>query len=196
VALAGNALASALRDAGVWLRAMRSEVVLVGEYNRMVGVTRNKSTTLFDVNSRLLAYLWRKLWDDGSPGRVRVFADRHGGRIRYRALLQRLFAGCELKVLDESEAFSGYRIGDGRREIELSFGAGFDAIHLPVALASMASKYVRELFMELLNGFWARHVADLAPTAGYYADGTRFLAEIAPAVQRIGVAPELLRRCR
>ena len=196
VALAGNALAAGMARARVRLGTMRSEVVFAGEFNRTVGATRNKSTTLFDVTGRLLARLWGGLWRQRSPGRVRIYADRHGGRIRYLAPLQRLFAGCEFQVLEEGEARSRYRIADARRELELCFGTDFDRHHLPVALASMACKYLRELFMELLNDFWARHVAELAPTAGYYTDGRRFLREIAPAARRLDLAPDLLRRCR
>lgn len=196
VTLRGNALAAAMEAASLRLLAMRSEVVLAGEFNRTVRATNNKSTTLFDVTSRLLAHLWRTFATPAAAGKVRIYADHLGGRVRYRRPLQRVFTGCEFKIIEENQAVSSYRITAGRRKVELHFGVGFDELHLPVALASMASKYVRELFMELLNGFWAARVADLAPTAGYYADGRRFLTEIAPAVEALGVDASLLRRCR
>ena len=60
----------------------------------------------------------------------------------------------------------------------------------------MASKYLRELFMLLLNRFWAGHVQDLASTEGYYQDGRRFFQDIAPAAQKLGVDRGLLYRCR
>ena len=47
--------------------------------------------------------------------------------------------------------------------------------HLPIALASIMSKYIRELFMLFFNRYWANQVTDLRPTAGYYQDGKRFL---------------------
>jgi ribonuclease HII len=195
-ALAGNALSAAMAAAGVRLTAMRSEAILVGEYNRVVRATHNKSNTLFDVNSRLFAYLWGKLWQAGSPGTVRLCVDRHGGRIHYRRALQRVFNGCDFRILGESRTCSGYWISDRRRAMELRFGVEFDRLHLPVALASMVSKYLRELFMELLNRYWAAQVADLAPTAGYYADGKRFLADIDPAVGDLALDRDLLERCR
>ena len=80
--------------------------------------------------------------------------------------------------------------------MELRFGVDFDRLHLPVALASMTSKYLRELFMELLNRYWAARIAGLAPTAGYYADGKRFLTEIDPALRRLALDRDLLERCR
>jgi len=195
VALTGNALAVAMKDAGLALTAMRSEVVFVGEYNRTVAATQNKSVTLFDVNGRLLYYLWGKLWKEGD-GLARIYADRLGGRMRYLGPLQRVLANCSFKVLEESEALSGYRITDGPRTVELFYGVQFDRRHLTVALASMVSKYLRELFMELINAWWARHVPDLAPTAGYYTDGKRFLEQIAPAIEALGVGLSLIRRSR
>jgi len=195
-ALSGNALSAAMTKADLRLMALRAEVMFVGEYNRTVEATQNKSITLFDVNSRLLMYLVGRLWRDGPCGAVRIFADRLGGRMRYLGLLQRLFDGCSFKVLDETEKLSAYRITGRQHEMELHYGIDFDREHLPVALASMVSKYLRELFMELFNRFWAGHVAGLAPTAGYHTDGLRFLADIEPAVRRLGIAPAILQRSR
>jgi len=192
VALAANALGTAMADPAVRLDTIRSEVVLAGEFNRLVAATRNKSATVLDVTSRLLVYLWGR----GEGGRIRIFADRQGGRRHYRPALQRLFPSCEMKVLDESETVSGYRLADGRREAELYFSVGAEEQTFAVALASMVSKYLRELFLVLLNRFWAREVADLAPTAGYYVDGRRFFQEIQPAVERLGVDAAMLYRSR
>jgi len=195
VALAGNALAAAMKNAALVLTALRSEVIFVGEYNRTVAATQNKSMTLFDINGRLLYYLWPKLWADGD-GLARIYADRLGGRMRYLGPLQRVLGDCSFTVIEESEAVSGYRIADGPRTAELFYGVDFDQQHLPVAFASMVSKYIRELFMELINTWWARHVPDLVPTAGYYTDGKRFLKQIAPAVAALGVDMSLLQRSR
>lgn len=192
VALLSNAAAAAMIRAGVQLAAMRSEVVFAGEFNRLCEATRNKSTVLFDVTSRLIAYLWQRFPDQT----VRLYADRQGGRMRHVAPLQRLLPGVELAVLEESETLSSYRINDGRRTFEIHFGVKFDGVHLAVSLASMISKYLRELFMELENAFWARHVPGVAPTAGYYGDGTRFLGDIAAAVESLQIPAEILRRFR
>ena len=50
---------------------------------------------------------------------------------------------------------------------------------MPVAMASMLSKYTRELFMDRLNAWFIGHQSDLKPTAGYAQDGKRFLDDIA-----------------
>jgi hypothetical protein len=196
VALAGNALTAAMGKAGMRLETIRAEVVDVGEYNRTVGATRNKSVTLFDVTSRLLVFLWQRLWHHGQPGSVRIHADHQGGRIRYRPGLQRVFADCQFKILDETDTASGYHMSDTTRSAELFFSVQSDSRHLPVALASMVCKYIRELLMELFNRFWARHVPDLADTAGYYTDGKRFLSDIAAAIEALGIPRELLERSR
>ena len=61
--------------------------------------------------------------------------------------------------------------------------------HLPVALASMFAKYVRELLMGAFNHYWQQVVPGLRPTAGYYTDAMRFLADIDPALA-VGRTPE------
>lgn len=195
VALTANALAVAMKDASLSLTAMRSEVIFVGEYNRTVAATQNKSVTLFDVNSRLLYYLWGRLWKEGDD-LARIYADRLGGRKRYLNPLQRVLPDCSFKVLDETDVLSGYRITDGPRVAELFYGVGFDRDHLTVALASMVSKYLRELFMELINTWWARRVPGLVPTAGYYTDGKRFMEQISPAIESQGVDISLIQRSR
>jgi SAM-dependent methyltransferase len=66
----------------------------------------------------------------------------------------------------------------------LSFEVEAEDRHLPVALASMGAKFVRELFMRRLNAFFAERKPGLAPTAGYVEDGRRFLAEVKPILLR------------
>ena len=43
-----------------------------------------------------------------------------------------------------------------------------------VALASIVSKTVRELWMDEFNAYWLRRIPDLRPTAGYPSDAVRF----------------------
>ena len=55
-----------------------------------------------------------------------------------------------------------------------------DARHLPVALASITAKYVRELFLRRLNHYFQQRIPGLKATAGYPQDAARFLREIEP----------------
>ena len=194
LALAGNVLSAGLDAAGVQLAAMRAHCLFVPAYNRLVQATRNKSTTLLDTTCRLLAYLWEK---HPGPGQtMRIYVDRQGGRQHYRPTLQRTFEGFDVAVTEETETRSSYRLASGGKVVEIHFTVGGEDDCLLVALASMMSKYLRELLMAGFNRFWASHVPGLAPTAGYYVDGLRFHREIAPAARRLGIDPDILLRCR
>jgi ribonuclease HII len=191
-ALAGNALRVAMREARVELVDLAAEPVLAGEYNRMTGATGNKSVTLMSVAARLLGRIWSSL----RRGRARVLIDRHGGRSHYLRPLQRIFEGCSFKVLDESDVRSAYRISDRGKEMEVHFLVNGDDQELPIALASMVSKYLRELFMSRFNAWWGEYIPDIEPTAGYHTDGNRFYEQILPVVRREGLAEEIIYRCR
>jgi hypothetical protein len=78
----------------------------------------------------------------------------------------------------------------------LSFLVDAEDRQLPVALASMLSKYLRELLMDLFNRFWLLHVPQVRPTAGYYEDGRRFYEEIRPAMRNLGLDERLVYRMR
>ena len=191
-ALAGNALAVAMRSAGVQLRGLRSEPLFVGEYNRLVEATNNKCSVAFGVTARLLM----RVWETTESGAIYAHVDRQGGRMRYLRHLQTMFEGCGFKVLQESDECSAYRICDRKRTMDVCFRVRGESHHLAVALASMASKYLRELFMERINAFWASHMPGLKPTAGYYTDGHRFLTDIAEALAAAPVDTSLLQRSR
>jgi len=67
---------------------------------------------------------------------------------------------------------------------------------LPTALASMVAKYVRELSMDQLNGYFAERVPGLRPTAGYGLDAWRFLDDVATARAAEGVPDHVILRSR
>jgi hypothetical protein len=73
------------------------------------------------------------------------------------------------------------------RQIRFSFEPRADASHFCVALASMVSKYLRELLMLEFNGFWETHVPGVKPTAGYPGDSRRFYKDIGPAVASLKI---------
>jgi hypothetical protein len=60
----------------------------------------------------------------------------------------------------------------------------------------MLSKYLREMLMARFNRYWSELVPGLAPTAGYYTDGIRFLADIRQKRAELGVPDEHLIRVR
>lgn len=192
VALMGNAVATWMKKVGIELLGIRSEVVFVSEYNRLVAAAKNKATVLFDVTCRLLAHLAGL----ATAEPMVVYLDRQGGRTHYVSPLQRVFEGWRLKVLEENEDLSAYVLRHEEKQIELRFRQRSDEDHLPTALASMACKYLREGFMVLFNRFWSAHVPDIDPTAGYYSDGNRFYEQIRPAMQALGLAEDIVYRSR
>lgn len=118
-----------------------------------------------------------------SPAFVAI--DRQGGRASYTAELEAHVArGAAVRTVREDGEISTYAVGDG---LFVSFEVEAEARHLPVALASMAAKYTRELSMARLNAYFSTFLPDLAPTAGYVEDGRRFLAEVKPILAREGI---------
>lgn len=192
VALAANAVKVQFARRGVCPEPVACEVVFAEEFNRLIEATQNKSATAFGITARLLRGLWDRLADP----RLLIWVDRQGGRTHYLHELSPLFPECELKILDETPDHSAYRLNGCGREAEVHFCVAAEDRQLPVALASMVSKYLRELFMEQLNAFWASHVPDLAPTAGYATDGRRFYEQIAAKRAELGIAEQWLWRCR
>jgi len=66
----------------------------------------------------------------------------------------------------------------GGKAMRMHFVVGADGRFLPVSLASMVSKYLRELLIGSLNRYFIGFSADLKPTAGYWKDGLRFIEDI------------------
>lgn len=118
---------------------------------------------------------------------VRLSFDRQGGRMRYADDIRRCFGGSRLAILHEDEDRSEYRFERDGRTVVASFEVGGEERHMPIALASMTAKYIRELRMARLNRFFARLAPDVPPTAGYVTDGRRFLAQVEPHLHALGV---------
>ncbi|MDP1563366.1 MAG: hypothetical protein Q8M16_18445 [Pirellulaceae bacterium] len=108
--------------------------------------------------------------------------DRHGGRKRYLPLIVEHFEADWPQVLGETELESSYLWeADGRR-VYFRFTVDGERRY-PVAAASLASKYARELGMHCVNTYWQRLVPELKASAGYPVDAARMLAELQAAIQ-------------
>ena len=160
------------------------------EFNRGVEESGNKSVVLFTIWSRLL----RDCLFACGEGPIQVIADRHGGRKSYLPLLEAHLGDLRPAVVEEGPRRSDYRLAGGR--VTLSFQVRAEASHLPVALASMIAKYVREVRMSLFNRFWQGRIGDLRPTSGYPVDARRFLRAIHPTLSRLEIPKESLVRSR
>jgi ribonuclease HII len=80
-----------------------------------------------------------------------------------------------------------YRITHLEREISISFQPRADGTHMTVALASMVSKYIREVCMKQFNRYWLQKKPGLAPTAGYPVDAARFYRSILPLIKEMNL---------
>ncbi|MGE3314020.1 MAG: hypothetical protein AB7O26_02810 [Planctomycetaceae bacterium] len=172
---------------GIRLKAVRCDVVLTRRFNELMRECGSKGVALSRISMKLL----RDVWDPAQEEPTVVFADKHGGRNRYDDLLAEVTDGAMIFRLAEGMEVSRYRVG----ATEIRFQARAEE-HLPVALASMFSKYVRELSMMLFNDYWRRHIPDLKPTQGYPVDARRFRNDIAEVQAQIGVSDEVLWRER
>jgi hypothetical protein len=193
LAIAGSMLGSCAERIGIRLGDMGAAVVFEDRFNQMVAATRSKASVSFTFVAKHLLHIW----ENYGQHRPTVVVDRQGGRTRYRDVLCQSFPGVQVDVVEESPSCSAYELsgksGDGCA-MKVSFQVDAEEANLPVALASMVSKYTRELFMARLNHYFTTRVPGLAPTAGYAKDGKRFLLELAPHLPGLGIDEEHLRR--
>lgn len=154
---------------------LRAQLVHPARFNQLLEELGNKSHLLSRMTLELARDVLATL-PEGEP--CLVLCDKHGGRNKYGVALQPVFAEYLVEVRRESAATSVYCWGPPTRRVEFRFSARGEG-DLPVALASMLAKYLRELAMESWNAFWRRRIPGLRPTAGYPVDARRFKADIA-----------------
>jgi len=192
IAISAGALGRNLDKNGMALITLASFCFDVAFYNDMIQKVNNKSTVLFMAVCSLVDEIIK-----GTQHRSFHFIiDRQGGRTRYTRQLRTMFPEMELKVLKEEDSISSYQLYTSYKNVKIDFAVKADAIFLPVCLASMVSKYLREQLMNCINSYFVAKCRQLKPTAGYWTDGKRFindLKEIAPEIQ---FDPNQLIRCR
>lgn len=191
IATRANAVRRDFRACGVSLVGVHCAVLPEGHFNRQVAQTRNKASVAIGLVLRIMQRVLA-----GSPGAVRFYIDRQGGREYYVEKLLTFFEGATLRVIEETPTRSAYAISLDGRSVSVEFLVGGEDHHLPIALASVYSKYLRELLMDGLNRYFKARVKDLLPTAGYHGDAQRFLADIALAVESERLDRGLLVRAR
>ncbi len=192
IALASAVLSDDLTANGIKLLKLKSCCLDVAHYNKMVSSVKNKSRVLFTATSRLI----KNAFDNFAGDELQIIVDRQGGRVHYRAILQRMFSYMELKILSERPAASSYELYSYGKKMRLHFVVGADGRFLPVSLSSMASKYLRELLVANINRYFAGFHSDLRPTAGYWKDGLRFIEDLKTNIPHIEYDREQLVRCR
>ena len=186
-----ESLRGGLAAASVRLLAVRSRAIFAEEFNELVERYGSKGAALSHQTLALAARLIETL--PAAP--ISLVCDKHGGRNCYGSLLAAHFPEWLVEVRGEGRQRSLYRFGPPERRVDVCFRVEGESC-LAAALASMASKYLRELAMRAMNDFWCRRVPGLRPTAGYPGDARRFHRDIATAQAELQIADRILWRDR
>ncbi len=190
ISIAAAMLRTAAKAAGVRVLDTRAAVVFEDQFNQMVARMRSKAAMSFTFVARHL----EKIWNEYGEQRPTVVVDRQSGRRNYRELLALMFDGVEIQVQDESPARSAYFLRRGDRSMTVSFEVEAEVANMPVALASMISKYTRELLMHRFQSWFQQRAPHVRPTAGYATDARRFREEITPVLAELAIEPKRLVR--
>jgi len=184
--IAANLLANAMTNAAVQIAAMRCRVMNEREFNGILQQAGNKGEVCIAALADHLKFALGLM--EKHPGAaVRIACDKLGGRDSYAPVLERLLPGWECTILEQGAERSNYELkrrGSSGQSLRISFQPESEKEHLPVALASMIAKYVRELAMHRFNRYWSARMPELKPTAGYTLDARRWLADAAPVLTR------------
>jgi hypothetical protein len=184
-AAAAERFVEACRSTGVERGLVRSVVVCPARFNGLLDRWNSKGAVLGDGLGELVACNRAAA---GTGAALSFFVDKHGGRNAYAPVLQDAIPDGLVLAREEGSLRSAYTVLGTAQNLRLTFEPRADAAHFCVALASMVSKYLRELLMAEFNRFWQAQVPGLQPTAGYPGDAARFLADIRPALKGLGIA--------
>ena len=164
----------------------------VAYYNKLVSEVKNKSNVLFSTTSQLITKAYGSFGNDC----LQILIDRQGGRAYYRKYLQLMFPDVQLKILCETDTVSSYELQGRHRTMRIHFVVAADGKFLPVSLASMVSKFLRELLIDCMNRYFTSTCTGLKPTAGYWKDGMRFIADLKKDFPDFQYDSNQLIRCR
>ncbi len=183
---AGHAVIDRLEGRGaVKIRRLKSAVACPGVLNRELDQGRNKLTVDLALFETLLLDARRAL---GEP--LEAVCGMVGGIRDYLAYFSHFADVQQESVTRRCRTYRVPDVGSVRFEVDA------DRRHLPVGLASMVGKYLRELWMHRMHRFYAQY-AELRPASGYHDPVTsRFILETLPLRTEFGVASECFERRR
>ncbi len=185
--IAASRLRKALDEQGIAIELMRCEAIDAHTFNQQVERMGNKANVNMCAALRMIDAVWQRF----PQHHPTIVVDHHGGRTRYLQTLMQAYPEAHAQVLAEEESISAYRLtqrmGGADSTINVTFLVEAERAHLPVALASMTAKYVRELFMLRMNRHFRSFLPELKPTAGYTEDARRYLKDIEPLITGRGI---------
>ena len=120
----------------------QSAIVPAPRFNDLIDKWDSKSAVLSVAVTQLMQQC---LAAHRLPEPMRFVIDKHGGRNTYSALLQHAFADGIVLAEEEGRLRSVYRVEGLDRPVRIVVTPKADVENFTVALASMISKYVREL---------------------------------------------------
>ena len=192
ISMYSNKLTNLLKKFDVGFLGIKSLPIPVYDFNKEINKIGNKANLLFNKCGALLIDIWNR-FGELSP---KVYIDKLGGRNHYLPLLYTMFDNCFIRIDKESASKSVYEVIGDKKRMFISFIQGSETKHFPIALASMCSKYIREIYITMFNLFWQEIIPNIKPTAGYYQDAKRFLEQIADAKVKLGIKDELMIRVK
>ncbi|MGA2070452.1 MAG: hypothetical protein ABSG97_03810 [Sedimentisphaerales bacterium] len=192
ISIAVSMLRADLANQHIELLGLKSRCLEVAHYNQMVTAVDNKAKVLFTAVAELMQSAMRDFANDD----LDIVVDRQGGRCHYQHQLQLMFGESQLRIIHEDQDRSSYEMKTNNRKIRVHFVVGADSKFLPVSLASMACKYLREVLVENINNYFLSFNPAIKPTAGYWQDGLRFIEDIKTHIPNLSFNTNQLIRCR
>ncbi len=174
----GRAIVVSLRRGGVRITRIRSAVMCAGVLNENMAHGRSKLRCDLSLFERLVLDARNCCTDD-----VTAICGLVGGIRAYPKYFQRFQ---HVEPRSESKGYFAYAVRDVG---DVIFEIKADDRHLPVGIASMVGKVVRELTMARIVSFFRAHDDALPHASGYHDSVTkRFIADSAPIRKRLAIA--------
>lgn len=165
---------------------VQSRVACAGLLNARLSEGINKLAIDLELFEDLIATVFVR---HGSP--LLVLCGMIGGIRDYASRFSR-FDSNRVEALANRQGQRRYAV-DGLGELRFEVDA--DARHLPVALASIVGKYVREVCMHRIGEFYRSDLPGLALVSGYHDPvTTRFIEATEDSRRRLGIASDCFRR--
>ena len=150
---------------------LRSRILTAQMLNNLFQQGLNKSEVLLLQTGTHIKHII----DTYTDQKIKIIVDKQGGKTYYAPFLIDILAGEWIETIRESAQSSLYKIRDN---IYIEFTPKADQKEFTVALASIISKFLREILMDDFNTFFTGKVPNLKPTAGYPEDAKRFFADL------------------
>ena len=164
----GHKALEGLARRGILLLHARSAVACTGALNKRLRAGQSRVEVDLELMERLVIDARAETGDE-----VRAICGMVGGIRNYTAKLRHFPLPDVTPVRARGGALAYQVAGVGHVRFEIDA----DSRHLPVALASMLGKYVRELWMARQNRFYRTHDDTLDEVSGYHDPVTRRFVE-------------------